>query len=69
MVAVLLIWLKILIRLTTFNWHYRSKLLVAGLTIIGTAVILLWMHWQLGLFIMLLESRGDLFYAGGRLSR
>ncbi|MDD5630938.1 MAG: ABC transporter ATP-binding protein [Methylococcales bacterium] len=32
-----------------------SKLLVAGLTIIGTAVILLWMHWQLGLFIMLLN--------------
>ena len=32
-----------------------SKLLVAGLTIIGTAVILLWMHWQLGLFILLLN--------------
>ena len=32
-----------------------SKLLVASLTILGTAVILLWMHWQLGLFIMLLN--------------
>jgi ATP-binding cassette subfamily C protein len=32
-----------------------SKLLVASLTIIGTAVILLWMHWQLGLFILLLN--------------
>lgn len=32
-----------------------SKLLVAALTIIGTAVILLWMHWQLGLFILLLN--------------
>ncbi|WP_020561445.1 ABC transporter ATP-binding protein [Methylosarcina fibrata] len=32
-----------------------SKLLVASLTIVGTAVILLWMHWQLGLFILLLN--------------
>ncbi|MDT8406482.1 MAG: ABC transporter ATP-binding protein [Methylococcales bacterium] len=32
-----------------------SRLLVALLTIIGTAVILLWMHWQLGLFILLLN--------------
>lgn len=32
-----------------------SKLLVACLTIIGTATILLWMHWQLGLFILLLN--------------
>lgn len=32
-----------------------SKLLVASLTILGTAVILLWMHWQLGLFILLLN--------------
>ncbi|MEQ1529219.1 MAG: ABC transporter ATP-binding protein [Methylococcales bacterium] len=32
-----------------------SKLLVATLTILGTAVILLWMHWQLGLFILLLN--------------
>ncbi len=32
-----------------------SKLLIASLTILGTAVILLWMHWQLGLFILLLN--------------
>jgi ATP-binding cassette subfamily C protein len=32
-----------------------SKLLVAFLTVVGTAVILLWMHWQLGLFILLLN--------------
>ena len=32
-----------------------SRLLVALLTIIGTAIILLWMHWQLGLFILLLN--------------
>lgn len=32
-----------------------SKLIVAVLSILGTAVILLWMHWQLGLFILLLN--------------
>jgi ATP-binding cassette, subfamily C, bacterial len=32
-----------------------SKLLIASLTIVGTAVVLLWMHWQLGLFILLLN--------------
>jgi ATP-binding cassette subfamily C protein len=32
-----------------------SKFLVAVLSILGTAVILLWMHWQLGLFILLLN--------------
>ena len=32
-----------------------SKLLVALLSIIGTAVILLWMHWQLALFILFLN--------------
>lgn len=32
-----------------------SRLLVAILTIVGTAVILLVMHWQLGLFILLLN--------------
>ncbi len=32
-----------------------SKLLIASLTIVGTAIILLWMHWQLGLFILLLN--------------
>ena len=32
-----------------------SKLLVAFLTVLGTAIILLWMHWQLGLFILCLN--------------
>lgn len=32
-----------------------SKLLIACLTIVGTAAILLWMHWQLGLFILFLN--------------
>jgi len=32
-----------------------SKFLVALLSIIGTAVILLWMHWQLALFILLMN--------------
>jgi len=32
-----------------------SKFLVAVLSIIGTAVVLLWMHWQLALFILLLN--------------
>ena len=32
-----------------------SKFLVAILSIIGTAVVLLWMHWQLALFILLLN--------------
>jgi ATP-binding cassette subfamily C protein len=32
-----------------------SKFLVALLSIIGTAIILLWMHWQLALFILLLN--------------
>lgn len=32
-----------------------SKLLVAVLTVLGTALILLWMHWQLGLFIIFLN--------------
>ena len=32
-----------------------SKLLVACLTVMGTALILLWMHWQLGLFIIFLN--------------
>jgi ATP-binding cassette subfamily C protein len=39
----------------TFIGTTVSKLLVGVLTIIGTALILLWMHWQLGLFIMLLN--------------
>ena len=32
-----------------------SKLLVALLSVVGTAAILLWMHWQLALFILLLN--------------
>ncbi|MCP8689906.1 ABC transporter ATP-binding protein [Marinobacterium sedimentorum] len=32
-----------------------SKLLIALLSILGTAVILLWMHWQLALFILFLN--------------
>ncbi len=32
-----------------------SRLLIAILSIIGTAVILLWMHWQLALFILFLN--------------
>ncbi len=32
-----------------------SKLLVACLTVLGTAIILLWMHWKLGLFIIFLN--------------
>jgi ATP-binding cassette subfamily C protein len=32
-----------------------SKFLVAVLTLIGTAAILLWMHWQLALFILFLN--------------
>lgn len=39
----------------TFIGSTVSKLLVAVLTILGTAIILLWMHWQLGLFILLLN--------------
>lgn len=32
-----------------------SRMLVASLTILGTALVLLWMHWQLALFILLLN--------------
>ncbi len=32
-----------------------SKFLVAVLSIVGTAAVLLWMHWQLALFILLLN--------------
>jgi len=41
--------------LDTFIGSTTSKLLVASLTILGTATILLWMNWQLGLFILLLN--------------
>lgn len=45
----------------TFIGGTISKLLVAVLTVIGTAIILLWMHWQLGLFILLLNPVVILF--------
>lgn len=32
-----------------------SRLLVAVLSVVGTALILLWMHWQLALFILLMN--------------
>ncbi len=32
-----------------------SRLLIAALTMIGIAIVLLWMHWQLALFILLLN--------------
>ena len=32
-----------------------SKLLMAILTVLGVAIVLLWMHWQLGLFILCLN--------------
>jgi len=41
--------------LDNFIGNTVSKMLIAVLTIIGTAAILLWMHWQLGLFILLLN--------------
>ena len=36
-----------------------SKFIVAVLSVVGTAIVLLWMHWQLALFI-LSQSGGDL---------
>ena len=47
--------IKDLDTIDTFIGTTVSRLLVALLTIMGTAVILLWMHWQLGLFILLLN--------------
>lgn len=41
--------------LDTFIGNTISKLLIASLTVMGTAIILLLMHWQLGLFILLLN--------------
>lgn len=38
-----------------FVSHTTSKFIVAALSIIGTAFVLLWMHWQLALFILLLN--------------
>ncbi len=39
----------------TFIGVATSKFLVAILSILGTALVLLWMHWQLALFILLLN--------------
>lgn len=39
----------------TFVSVSTSKFLVAVLSIVGTAAVLLWMHWQLALFILLLN--------------
>jgi ATP-binding cassette subfamily C protein len=47
--------IKDLDTLDNFIGSTISKLLVACLTVIGTAAILLWMHWQLGLFIICLN--------------
>ncbi len=39
----------------TFVSNSTSKFIVAALTVLGTAIVLLWMHWQLALFILLLN--------------
>lgn len=44
-----------------------SKFLVAVLSILGTALVLLWMNWQLGLFIILLNP--FVIYLTTRLGR
>ena len=41
--------------LDNFLGQTLSKFLVALLTIVGTAVVLLWLHWQLALFILFLN--------------
>jgi ATP-binding cassette subfamily C protein len=41
--------------LDNFVGNTISRLLVAVLSVAGTAAILLWMHWQLALFILLLN--------------
>ena len=38
-----------------FVSNTTSKFIVAVLSVVGTAVVLLWMHWQLALFILLLN--------------
>lgn len=39
----------------TFIGETVSKVIVSVLTIVGVAVILLWLHWQLALFILLMN--------------
>lgn len=41
--------------LDTFIGITLARCLVAVLTLAGTAIVLLWMHWQLGLFILLMN--------------
>lgn len=41
--------------LDTFIGITLARCLVAILTLAGTAIVLLWMHWQLGLFILLMN--------------
>ncbi|MEN8261025.1 MAG: ABC transporter ATP-binding protein [Pseudomonadota bacterium] len=41
--------------LDTFIGSTVSKLLLAVLTIVGTALVLLWIHWQLAVFILFLN--------------
>ncbi len=38
-----------------FTGETLSRLLVAVLTLVGAAAVLLWMHWQLGLFILVMN--------------
>lgn len=38
-----------------FTGETLSKLLVAVLTLVGASVVLLWMHWQLALFILVMN--------------
>jgi len=51
----------------SFIGSATSKFLVATLSILGTAVVLLWMHWQLALFILLLNPL--VIYVTTRLGR
>ncbi len=39
----------------TFAGETVSKVIVSMLTIVGVAIILLWLHWQLALFILLMN--------------
>lgn len=41
--------------LDQFVSQSTSKFIVAVLSVVGTAVVLLWMHWQLALFILLMN--------------
>lgn len=43
-----------------------SRFIVAVLSIFGTAIILLFLHWQLALLILFMNNSGHLFHHGGR---